>query len=464
MVKTKPVLCVSASIGWAVRNYFQTGIIDSLTDHFDVVVVAPPSIREEIQRQNLARHVTWVDLPTRPEPASWRLFRQLRKKVYAESRQSHTENIWAQYSKRPWHQRLGATAVRWLLRVVSPARLFGFIERMDYLVNRDDAAREVFARYRPSLFFATHASLSFEERLLRSAVACDVPVVFMVLSWDHLSSKFLLSTRYESILVWNDVTKDEILSTYPCYSAEQIRVVGAPQFDVHADAPDVSYADWCLRWGLDPDKRTILFTTAPHVRHEQQHIIARDLLEAIANGGLPADVQLFIKCHPFDENPGYDELRRHHAVAIYRPSAGLADAQEEWIPSAEELALTRDTLAFCAVNLNVFSTVTLEAAYRDKPIVHIAFDPEPVTHRIPTREYYAFDHFRRIVDMGPGTLVYSQAELVEAVRRYVDNPALHRTERQQVARTFLGTTVGQATALVHDALVELGTRAADRHR
>ena len=455
----KPKLFVSASIGWAVRNYFQTGLVKSLTTHFDVIVVTTPAIRAEIERQGLGEGLQWIVLDSGTEPFTWRMARQIKKKIYVEGRRSNTEQLWERYTKRPFYQRAGGKVIRALTRVIRAPRLFAFAERADFWFNRDEATQAIFERWKPDLFFATHASTMFEERLLRSAVRSSVPVSFMVLSWDHLSSKILLSARYDRIFVWNEVTKREILETYPSYDPSQIAIVGAPQFDIYAQPPDVTYDAWCRQWGLDPSRRTLLFTTAPDVRHEQQHIVARDLLEEIVRGTrLPPDLQLFLKCHPFDENPAYRELVGRYPVAVYRPAAGLTRAQENWIPSPEELTIARDSLAFCSLNINVFSTVTLEAAQMDKPVVHLAFDPVPVSHRIPTSEYYKFDHFSRVVDMGASSLVYSHDELVEAIARYLTDPTYKSAERRRVAQTFLGDTVGRSSASVCEQLVA-GARA-----
>ena len=36
----KPVLFISVSIGWVIRNFFQTGVIERLGENFDVVALA----------------------------------------------------------------------------------------------------------------------------------------------------------------------------------------------------------------------------------------------------------------------------------------------------------------------------------------------------------------------------------------------------------------------------------------
>jgi len=454
MPQDKPTIFISISIGWAVRNFFQTGIIGALKDRYRIVVFTTRAIQEALIRQGYGEGIEFQVMEQTKEPRRWRLFRQFKKKIYMESRRCSTEEIEEKYKPRPLYQRIGGRAVRLLIRCVRATTLLNAVESLDFRINRDAEMAAVFGRIRPLFFFATHASSIFEERLLRSAVRAGVPVTFMVLSWDHLSSKVVLSRRFDRIFVWNKITKRELLETYPNYREDQIRVVGAPQFDVYTEKPRLSYAQWCENWGLDKARRTLLFTTAPHLRHEQQHVIIERLLQGIVEGrNLPSDLQIFIKCHPFDTTPEYDSFVEKYPVAVYRPAANLSEPQDNWIPSPDEMIITRDSLYYCSVNLNIFSTITLEAAFLDRPIIHIAFDPDPPKNRIPCREYYNFAHFKRVVDLDGALMVESFEELFGAVNSYLCDPDIKKEGRAMIVKTFFDIQKRSSSARVIQELL-----------
>jgi CDP-glycerol glycerophosphotransferase (TagB/SpsB family) len=307
---------------------------------------------------------------------------------------------------------------------------------------------QILREHQPALLFATHASSYFEESLLHAAMRLEVPTIFMVLSWDHLSSKVVLGSTYASLLVWNEVTKAEILRTTLAYSSDQIKVVGVPQFDCYAERPRLSYAEWCSKYGLDARRRTILFSTMPQVRHNQQHIVIERLAAAIGRD-LPSDLQVLIKCHPFDNTDKYDALLDgRYPLGICRSTLPADAEQEEWFPSAEEMYISRDALYFCSLNINIFSTVTLEAAFLDKPIVHVAYDPQPVANRIPCREYYNFDHFRNIVASGASVLVESNEDLIAAVRASLENPGGRTEQRRTLVEQYFHDVRASAAAAV----------------
>lgn len=456
----KPTLAITLSTGWAVRNFFQTGVIDELKPAFRVLVLTTPALHANLAAKGYLDGVECVIRPERPEPRTWRYLRQVRKKLYMESRESATDAIWERYVRRPLYQRVGGKLLAALVRVLDARRLLRVAEAFDFRFNRDEEAARLLREHAPDLVFSTHASSFFEESVLHEAVRAGIPSVFMVLSWDHLSSKVVLCGRYAHVLVWNQVTKGEVLHTSDAYGADDISIVGVPQFDCYAAPARTSYAEWCRSYGLDPARRTVLFSTMPQVRHDQQHVVIGRMLDEIeAARELPGDLQVLIKCHPFDNSDKYDALlNRGRPVAIARSTLPPGKPQEDWFPSAEEMYVSRDALVHCAVNVNIFSTVTLEAAYLDKPIVHIAFDPAPVANRIPCREYYNFDHFRNITESGASVLAEDFAELFHGLRVSLADPGQKRVNRQRLVAAYFHGEPGQAARQVARTVIDLQSR------
>ena len=99
--------------------------------------------------------------------------------------------------------------------------------------------------------------------------------------------------------------------------------------------------------------------------------------------------------------------------------------------------------------------MTIEAAYFDKPIIHIAFDPLPVKNRIPGREYYNWEHFKHIVEKKATILVHDYEELFAAIRQYSANPAFLEDERKLLVKTYIGQPVGGARDAVVNELVRI---------
>ena len=450
------MIAITMSSSMALRNFFQTGALAELQRHFSVEVLASPELGRTINTLGLDRSVSVTTVDVGTEPRSWRLMRQLKKKVYMEGRASATEAIWEKYQIRPLYQRVGSWIVKRLIHLVDANRLYGWLETIDLAVNRDRRYVALLRNRNVSLFFATHATSFWEESLLRSAISAGVPRLYMVLSWDHLSSKVLLHRDFGRVLVWNRHTRDELLRTYPSYRADQVKVVGIPQYDSFVESSAHTYASWCAQYGLDPARRTILFSTMPQVRHSQQHIILEDLLRAIVAGTeVPADYQVLIKCHPFDNFEGYSALLGKYPVAWRRTTLAPGQTIDAWIPSPAEVEESRDCLHFCSININIFSTVTIEAALFNKPVIHIAYDPLPIEPgRIPCHEYYNWEHFKHIVDKDASVLVHNLDELLAAIRRYSAEPEMKAEGRRRVVETYIGDRLGNSVTELAAAVRE----------
>lgn len=456
MAGDKPVLAITMSSALAFRNFYQTRVLENLACDFAVEIFSSPELAETIQRlaPDAPYPVTVCDVGD--EPRGWTLFRQLKKKLYMEGRSSATEAIWAKYQHRPFYQRAGGQVLSALVRPLSAMRLYSWFDRLDLALNRDDRFHALFREKRVRIFLATHATTYLEEVLLRNARSLRIPCSYMVLSWDHLSSKVVLHEDLDRILVWNTHTRDELLATYPRYRSEQIDVVGIPQYDHFLEPPTHDYESWCRQYGLDPARRTLLFSTMPQVRHNQQHIIIRELLNAIVEGKeVPPDYQVLIKCHPFDNFAGYADLVREgrYPVALRPTNLPPGAPIERWTPTPNELEESRDCLIFSDININIFSTVTIEASWFDTPVIHIGYDPLGTPPgRIPCREYYGLEHFRPVMEKDASIFVSSASELFAAIRRYDADPGCKAAGRRALVAAYIGDGIGQAARRVSQAL------------
>lgn len=431
-------LLFTLSTGWAVRNYVGTDVIANLTERCEVFLLVPPQLEEACRSDVDESRVRIIVRDVGEEPTLWALMRQLKKKVHLYLRKSSTEDLWREYVERPLYQRVGGVVLDVALRFINPVSMLLLLERMEILFNQDKSALKLIDELEPDLVFCANLSNFFDDSIVNAAAKKNLPCQYMVLSWDHLSSKVVLRSWFDAIYVWNSVTKEEILDLDYGYRDTQIIVTGIPQYDVYLDAPAMSREDWCSQYGLDPKRKTILFSTMPQVRHDQQHIIIESIMDMLSEHPVYCEtVQVLIKCHPFDNAPVYDPLvDKYRHLSIRKSSLPDGKSQSDWQPSPDELIISRDCLYFCDVNINIFSTVTIEAAMFDKPIVHIGFDPLPVENRIPCIEYYGFEHFIPVMRFDASILARSFAELHEALAMALDKPEFKRESRRRLAEQY----------------------------
>jgi CDP-glycerol glycerophosphotransferase (TagB/SpsB family) len=87
------------------------------------------------------------------------------------------------------------------------------------------------------------------------------------------------------------------------------------------------------------------------------------------------------------------------------------------------------------VSLTVGSTLAIDAALCDTPIIGVAFDG---THRLPygrsIRRAYDYTHYQPLVETGGLRLAESEGKMIELVNRYLADPELDHDGRATIVR------------------------------
>src|SRR5688572_9865379 len=158
------------------------------------------------------------------------------------------------------------------------------------------------------------------------------------------------------------------------------------------------------------------------------------MAERIARREL-GDVQMIVRPHPIHDNEEMVELFRAFAprVIVQRTAkAGTsltARSQDE-----RQVIEWVNTFRHADVVVNLSSTVTIDGAICDRPIVNLDYDPTPgAPHQELVKDInHRWSHFKPVAESGGVWLVNDDHELVEAVRTYLRQPELHREARRRM--------------------------------
>ena len=94
-----------------------------------------------------------------------------------------------------------------------------------------------------------------------------------------------------------------------------------------------------------------------------------------------------------------------------------------------------DTMRYSDVVVQVASTIAIEAAIFDTPVVNVSFDGvEPAEWTRSARRYLRFTHFADIVRQGAVYFAESPELLVDGVARYLADPTLDTEGRRRVVK------------------------------
>jgi hypothetical protein len=138
----------------------------------------------------------------------------------------------------------------------------------------------------------------YDVDYIKAGLKMRIPTVTMMASWDHLSSKGLLSVFPDRLLIWNDIQIDEA-EKYHAFPRNRLKVTGAPSFDwLFEKRPLISREDFCIEAGLDPQKPFILWAASAPGNCKDEKPVVRQLLNALRRHPRLKNYQVLIRPHP----------------------------------------------------------------------------------------------------------------------------------------------------------------------
>lgn len=439
-----PGTSISLSIthGFQARNLLQTDVLPLLLGAgYHVTIISPASGSPEFKRAFQQPGVSFAPLEAQPGRLAG-FFGNVRRYALANPRRNATYNLFNEEflrSRRPLYVMLRALN-RWLGRHRSLRD--GWMALEEVLIP-GRSVEEVFWPTRPSLLVTGTPGTDYRDvLLLRAARRLGIPTLCVVLSWDNLTSKGHMAVRPDRLVVWNERMRDEAVELHD-YSADAIEIAGVAHFDVYARPESLlSRAAVCRRLGLDPKRRILTFGTVSPLVFRYNQEVATILARAIVEDRIQPAAQLVVRLHPqsvagpyADNLQLFRELQERFAGLVALDLPDVTDSGLQWALPDDEMVWLASLLKHSDVCVTMASTLAIDAALTDTPIVSVAFDGEhrPPYHR-SVRRTYDYTHYQPIVRTGGIRLAESEEQLITLVNRYLANRELDREGRARIVR------------------------------
>jgi hypothetical protein len=240
-----------------------------------------------------------------------------------------------------------------------------------------------------------------------------------------------------------------------------VHVVGTPQFDPYADESLAwTRAEFFARLGADPARPLICFSGNNAVNGPEDPAHLRCLLSAIRDGRIHRRPTVVLRPTPVDDGRRFDEVRREFPELLYAKPAWVDTEPGSWdrvLPLADDVSFLANLVRHADMNVNFGSTMSLDFAVHDKPVVNAAFDvADPPHFGMPLYDFCRlFEHYRPVEDLGASRFARSAAELVDHVNAYLSDPSLDREGRRRLVELQVGRPLGSSSRHVIDALARI---------
>ena len=322
-----------------------------------------------------------------------------------------------------------------------------------------DLYSDLFEKYQPGLVVASTAGWRLDRYLLRQAARRSIPTAAAVVGWDNPSSYSLPGAPLNWINCWSEIQKQELVLGSD-WEAARVNVGGIPSYDGYFRKQWLmSRAEYFNLHHLDPNRKLLgyacsFITFSPNF----QNVAA--LAKLVADDQLAEPSQLLVRLHPnhFMDEPLYaSERERIQQLARELPNVHVVEpvplGGELGYYSGEDMPEKTSMMAFSDVFLTVYSTMVVEAAIHDRPIVSVCFDApggwnQPGRFSLALSKIGDWPTHQRFRQARAGKVALNDAELCDAINDYLQNPMADQDNRRKFIRdecTFVDGSAGRRT-------------------
>ena len=474
-MKTRRVF-ISADHGLSIVYFLQSDVVPTLLERgVEVVLLTDDALRGKIHERfkmpglsieglKLAEAKTFQK---RSRDAQWWLAFLRRvggsNRIRTAAMDSYVHQVWVEEPPRRLLLMPLAWAAIWMLRR-SPWLRRGLVRLQERYA--DGIYDDLFEHYNPDLVISSTPGWRLDRYLLREAGRRNVPTASVVVGWDNPSSYSIPGASVAHMTCWSDLQKEELVLGSD-WRPENVNVGGIPSYDGYFNrrwlVPREKYFQI---HNLDPERKLLSYACSfVSFSPNWQNIEA--LARLVHSDSLAAPCQLLIRLHPnhfWDVDLFIEERERIRRLARDIPHVHVVDpvplGGELGYYSGEDMPEKASMLAHSDVFLTVYSTMVVEAAIHDTPIISVCIDAPGGWNR---RRKYSLALSRigdwpthaRFRDAHAGHVVHSESELRQAINGYLSDPSSQADARRQFVRQEITFTDGSAGRRTADYLLSL---------
>ena len=313
--------------------------------------------------------------------------------------------------------------IGWLLNRLLAHRFIRKVYRLlDMFLVRGSIFKIFFDKYKPAAVISAHPFDDIEASLLREAKRKGVKTFGLANSWDKITGRCALRVLPDKFIVYNDLVKKDAVD-YADLPVEDIFIGGVPHYDQHINHPKSSRASFLERIGGDPGKK-VLFYAPLAKRFISSRWSMIDYLQSLIEKGIIENAQLLVRFQPNDFVE-MNEIEKRKNIIFDIPGIRFSThmpigAGIDWDLSQEDIEMLTNSLYHCDILVSYASSLCIDAAIFDKPVVNINFELSvPLSvYRSPT-ELYKMTHYLNALKTGAIRLVNNSEELITWINKYL---------------------------------------------
>ena len=340
----------------------------------------------------------------------------------------------------------------WMMRRSHPLRRLVVMAQRKYTPN---IYEDIFKKYKPDLVISRTPGWRMDRYILREAARRGIETAAVLVGWDNPSSYNLIGSPVKHIVCWSEIQKEELVLGSD-WDPDDVFIGGIPSYDGYFRREWLIPRDEYFRQhGLDPSRKLLAYACSFETLHPNFPNMAA-LIDLVNNDRLSDPCQLLIRFHPnhFKKGTRFEGEKKRvaeyikgmphiHMVEPVSLGAGLAHYSGEDMPEKASMMNWSD------VFLTVYSTMVVETAIHDRPIVSMTINTPggwniKGVYSPPLTEIGDWPTHKRFRESGAGRVAETKEQVRELVDFYLSNPAADSKERHKFIQDECTYTDGSA--------------------
>ena len=344
----------------------------------------------------------------------------------------------------------------WMMRRSKILRRFIVHTQQRYTPN---IYADLFEKYQPDLVVSRTPGWRQDRYILREAARHGIPTAAVLVGWDNSSSYNLNGAPVENIVCWSEIQKEELVLGSD-WDPRHVFVGGIPSYDGYFRREWlIPRQEYFRQHSLDPHRKLLSYACSFETLHPNYPNMAA-IVDLVNNNRLSEPCQLLIRFHPnhFQAGSRFEQEKKRviehvknmpniHIVEPVSLGAGLAHYSGEDMPEKASM------MAWSDVFLTVYSTMVVEAAIHDRPIISVTIDTPggwnmKGIYSLPLTSIGNWPTHQRFRLSGAGRVVDNPESLRDLINFYLDNPGADHDHRLQFVKdecTFTDGSAGKRT-------------------
>jgi hypothetical protein len=473
---------ISADHGMAIVYFLQSDVVPTiLNSGIDVVLLTDEGLRDQIIKRfgrngleveglRLGQARKYFNEVSSTEQWWLNFLRRVggSKRINMEAMESHVQQVdYEAVGKRRMLMSFMKSIVG-LLRRSKIARKAIVSRQMRY---SPDLYTDLFDQYKPNLVVASTPGWRLDRYLMRQAVKREIPTAAVIVGWDNPSSYSIPGAPVDWITCWSDLQKEELVLGSD-WDPDKVHIGGIPSYDGYYQKRWLmGRDDYYKLHGLNP-KRKLISYACSFITFSPNYQNIEMLAGLVASNELNEHGQLLVRLHPnhfLDEPLFAGEREQIQALADRMPHVHLVEpvplGGELGHYSGEDMPEKTSMMAHSDVFTTVYSTMVVEAAVHDRPIISVCIDApggwnQKGKFSLPLSKIGDWPTHQRFRESGAGMVAADRRELLKALNFYLDNPNAHQKQRRSFIEeecTFMDASAGKRTGEYLVSLIDKET-------